>query len=94
MYDWKARQGAREQDDPFDMLFEIDFDMEYNVVRIGMLLDLDQGSMTIYKNDIKMGVMVAEGLTGPLCWAVSVLEQGSSAHIEHAPTPPSPTTLE
>jgi hypothetical protein len=32
-----------------------------------MLLDLDQGSMSIWKNDVKMGVMHAEGLTGPLC---------------------------
>ena len=38
--------------------------------RIGMLLDLDQGSMTVWKNDVKLGVMVAEGLSGPLCWAV------------------------
>ena len=38
--------------------------------RIGMLLDLDQGSMTIWKNDVRLGVMQAEGLRGPLCWAV------------------------
>ena len=30
--------------------------------RIGMLLDLDQGSMTVWKNDEKLGVMMAEGL--------------------------------
>ena len=36
--------------------------------RIGMLLDLDQGSMTLWKNDVKLGVMQAEGLSGPLCW--------------------------
>ena len=40
--------------------------------RIGMLLDLDQGSMTIWKNDEKLGVMQAEGLRGPLCWAVAL----------------------
>ena len=32
---------------------------------IGMLLDLDQGSMTAWKNDVRLGVMVAEGLSGP-----------------------------
>ena len=37
-----------------------------------MLLDLDQGSMTIWKNDVRLGVMVAEGLSGSLCWAVSL----------------------
>ena len=52
--------------------------------RIGMLLDLDQGSMTVWKNDVKLGVMVAEGLRGPLCWAVVV---SSSARIESAPLP-------
>ena len=37
--------------------------------RIGMLLDLDQGSMTVWKNGEQLGVMQAEGLSGPLCWA-------------------------
>ncbi len=31
--------------------------------RIGMLLDLDQGSMSIWKNGERLGVMQAEGLT-------------------------------
>ena len=39
--------------------------------RIGTLLDLDQGSMTVWKNDVKLGVMQTEGLTGPLCWGLS-----------------------
>jgi len=52
--------------------------------RIGMLLDLDQGSMTVWKNDDLLGVMVAEGLSGPLCWAVSL---GHSARIESAAVP-------
>ena len=34
--------------------------------RIGMLLDLDQGSMTLYKDEEMTGVMQAEGLSGPL----------------------------
>ena len=59
--------------------------------RIGMLLDLDQGSMTVYKNDVLMGVMVAEGLTGPLCWALEAFAAGNSARIESAPAPTSPT---
>ena len=49
--------------------------------RIGMLLDLDQGSMTVWKNDVKVGVMVAEGLSGPLCWAVS--KRRAIAHVPH-----------
>ena len=54
--------------------------------RIGMLLDLDQGSMTVWKNDEKLGVMQAEGLTGPLCWAAEAFS-GGSARIESAPAP-------
>ena len=26
--------------------------------------------MTVWKNEVKLGVMQAEGLSGPLCWAV------------------------
>jgi hypothetical protein len=37
--------------------------------RIGMLLDLDQGTMTVYKNDERLGVM-ATGLSGEYSWAV------------------------
>ena len=58
--------------------------------RVGMLLDLDQGSMTVWKNGIKLGVMQAEGLSAPLCWAVSMDVPGDSARIESAPAPPSP----
>ena len=58
--------------------------------RIGMLLDLDQGSMTVWKNDVKLGVMQAEGLSGPLCWAVSLnaaREPMSTVRIESALLP-------
>ena len=58
-----------------------------------MLLDLDQGSMRIWKNDEKMGVMVAEGLSGPLCWAVSQYYL-DSGRIDSAPAPGSPTEEE
>jgi hypothetical protein len=58
-----------------------------------LLLDLDQGSMTVWKNGEQLGVMqaeglwkVAEGLSGPLCWGVS-LYRGSSARIESAEVP-------
>ena len=54
--------------------------------RIGLLLDLDQGSMTVWKNGEQLGVMRAEGLSGPLCWAVS-LGMLSSARIESVAVP-------
>ena len=53
--------------------------------RIGMLLDLDQGSMTVWKNDVKLGVMKAQGLSGPLCWAVCMFCPGSIMRIDSAP---------
>ena len=38
---------------------------------IGMLLDLDEGSLSMYKNGRKLGVM-KRGLAGPYCWVVSI----------------------
>jgi hypothetical protein len=61
--------------------------------RIGMLLDLDQGSMTVYKNDERLAVM-ATGLSGEYCWAVTLLARGHSVRIEAAPPPVSPTAQE
>jgi hypothetical protein len=62
--------------------------------RIGLLLDLDQGSMTVYKNDERLGVMVASGLIGPYCWAAELVENGDSVRIEPAEAPASPTPEE
>jgi hypothetical protein len=61
--------------------------------RIGMLLDLDQGTVTVYKNDERLGVM-ATGLSGEYSWAVALGVQGSSVRIESAPAPASPTAEE
>ena len=61
--------------------------------RIGLLLDLDQGSMTVYKNDERLGVM-ATGLSGKYSWAVSLFMRGTSARIEPTPAPDSPTAEE
>jgi hypothetical protein len=52
-----------------------------------MLLDLDQGSMTVWKNGEQLGVIQAEGLSGPLCWAASLYYEGSSVRLESAPLP-------
>jgi hypothetical protein len=62
--------------------------------RIGMLLDLDQGSMTVYKNDERLGVM-ATGLSGKYCWGVGLVAEGNSVRIEDtAVLPASPTPHE
>eukprot|EP01046_Picozoa_sp_COSAG06_P081797 COSAG06_NODE_28908_length_565_cov_7.358369_2_plen_60_part_01 len=57
-----------------------------------MLLDLDQGTMTVYKNDERLGVM-ATGLSGEYSWAVTMY-RASSARIEAAEAPASPTVEE
>ena len=46
---------------------------------IGMLLDLEQGSMTVWKDDVKLGVMQSEGLSGPLCWLSRCLKAPARA---------------
>ncbi|EJK59093.1 hypothetical protein THAOC_20729 [Thalassiosira oceanica] len=38
---------------------------------VGMLLNLDGGTLTVYKNDRRLGVM-KDGLSGPYCWFVTV----------------------
>jgi hypothetical protein len=53
--------------------------------RIGLLLDLDQGTMTVYKNDERLGVM-ATGLSGEYSWAMTMYRD-SSARIEAAELP-------
>jgi hypothetical protein len=61
--------------------------------RTGLLLDLDQGTMTVYKNDERLGVM-ATGLSGEYSWAVALYKYGNSARIEATATPASATVEE
>jgi len=55
--------------------------------RIGMLLDLDQGSMSIWKDAATVVGREAERRPGPLAWAGEVRGEGNSARIESAPIP-------
>ena len=52
------------------------------------LLDTIAGSLTVYLNDIRLGVMQASGLTGVYRWAVSMRCAGDSVRLESAPAPP------
>ncbi|EJK64039.1 hypothetical protein THAOC_15269, partial [Thalassiosira oceanica] len=38
---------------------------------IGLLLDLDEGTLSVFKNDRRLGVMKEGGLSGEYCWFVS-----------------------
>ena len=55
--------------------------------KIGMLLDLDEGTLSVYKNGRKLGVM-KRGLAGHYCWVVSLLE-GTQISIKRRPVPAS-----
>ncbi len=47
---------------------------------IGLLLDLDAGTLTVFKNGERMGVM-AKGLAGSYCWAAMLDRTGDSVRI-------------
>ena len=85
-YDGQRFPGAHNWEGMQDAMEEGD--------RIGLLLDLDQGSMTVYKNDERLGVMAATGLSGEYCWAVLLGVQGDSVRLEAGPPPASPTAEE
>ena len=40
--------------------------------KIGVLLDLDEGTLSVYKNGRKLGIM-KRGLAGHYCWVVSTI---------------------
>ena len=54
--------------------------------KIGMLLDLDEGTLSVYKNGRKLGVM-KRGLSGQYCWVVTLLP-GRQVTIKRGPVPP------
>ena len=56
---------------------------------VTMQLDLDAGTMTVWINDQRLGVM-ASGLTGSYCWAISLAGRGHSATIANASPGPAP----
>ena len=56
-----------------DVFPPVSFDDEEN--SIGLLLDLDKGTLSVYKNGRRLGVM-KEGLTGDYCWFVMVRAAG------------------
>ena len=53
--------------------------------KVGLLLDLDEGSLSVYINERKLGVM-KRGLAGHYCWVVS-LAVGTQATIKRETVP-------
>ena len=56
---------------------------------VTMELDFDAGTMTVWINDQRLGVMKS-GLTGSYCWAISLAGRGDSATLTNAPPGPAP----
>ncbi len=54
-----------------------------------MLLDLNVGALTVYKNRKRLGVMIASGLNhhGVLEWAVELRFPGDQVHVRRQPPP-------
>jgi len=48
-----------------------------NYDTFGLLLDLDQGSLGVYRNGTELGFMVRSGLAGPLRWAADISGSGN-----------------
>ena len=62
-HDWGEVNSDRETWDGMEALS--------SPCKIGMLLDLDEGTLSVYKNGSKLGVM-KRGLAGHYCWVVVI----------------------
>ena len=51
-----------------------------NSFKIGMVLDLDEGTLDVYKNDRHLGTMKS-GLVGEYCWVVSLNSLGAQISV-------------
>ena len=49
--------------------------------RFGLLLDLQAGSLIVFKNDKRLGMMAA-GLEGSYCWATVLYDKGAAVTIK------------
>ena len=56
-YGWRGREGLGESGESGT---------------VGLLLDLDEGTLSVFKNGRRLGVMI-EGLDGEYCWFVTVV---------------------
>lgn len=55
---------------------------------IGLLLDLDEGSLAVYRNGERCGLMVRSGLVAPLRWCVDLdPEENTQVRVVSAPVP-------
>ena len=55
--------------------------------RVGLLLNVDTGTLTVYRNDVYLGV-VATGLTKQFRWAVRIHGMTTTVRVDSAQVPP------
>ena len=66
---------------------------------LGLLLDLDEGTLTVYKDGTRLGVMM-DGLSGEYTWVAEIIAQahgspdGQNVRIERAHIPISSVDLQ
>jgi len=59
---------------------------------LGLLLDLDEGTLSVYKNGVRLGTMMS-GLSGEYVWVMQMIAQANgrpdrqNVRIERAPLP-------
>jgi len=58
-----------------------------NSDEIGMVLDLDAGTLCVYKNGRRLGIM-KDGLSGDYCWAATIWSHGEGVSIKKGTIPP------
>ena len=78
--DWQYWGGEEDTDGTWDGMESASAGDE-----IGMLLDLDEGTLSVYKNGRKLGI-IKRGLAGQYCWAVSLYE-GEEVTIKRGTVP-------
>jgi len=64
VFDWEGQEPTRE---------EASF-------KIGLVLDLYEGTLDVYKNDRRLGTMKT-GLVGEYCWVVTLASSFSDAQV-------------
>jgi hypothetical protein len=48
---------------------------------VGLLLDLDEGTLSVYKNGRRLGTM-KDGLSGEYCWLMSIQGASNSTAVQ------------
>lgn len=88
---FSARTGRLRQyrDNSMDGVSEFDWPGRQCAMigdKIGLLLDLDAGSLAVYRNGERCGLMVRSGLIPPLRWCVDLDPEGRTEVTVRAPS--------